>query len=200
MVFRSWKQSLIQQFLGLASVHSGIFNNASTSDQRQLIGKAAFWLWLLTLWGLQICWINYQPKGSCVCWVLSTHTKVHCMGNSGTGTTLINSGLLSTPATLAVSLFIDSNDNNQLIKFHLHQWTTNPISKHHHNTDRGMRVWESGLNNSEIDLCTSSPDKHVVVLRGGKAYNKCFVLFVQKKHTSFLIMTFLYIHILYTNI
>lgn len=124
------------------------------------------------------------------------------MGNSGTGTTLINSGLLSTPATLAVSLFIDNNDNNQLIKFRLHQWTTNPISKHHHNTDRGMRILESWLNNSEIDLCTSSPDKHVVVLRGKKAYNKCFVLFVQKKktHMPFHIMTFLYIHILYTNI
>lgn len=35
-------QSQIQQFLALASVRPGIFNNALPSDQRQLIGRAAF--------------------------------------------------------------------------------------------------------------------------------------------------------------
>lgn len=122
------------------------------------------------------------------------------MGNSGTGTTLINPGLLSTPATLAVSLFIDNNDNNQLIKFHLHQWTTNPISKHHHNTDRGMRIWESGLNNSEIDLCTSSPDNTWWFSEEEKPIINVLFYLCKKPHMPFLIMTYLYIHILYTNI
>lgn len=49
-----------------------------------------------------------------------------CLALTYTDKTLTNSGPEGTPPTLAASVFVDNNDNNQLIKFHLHQWTTDP--------------------------------------------------------------------------
>lgn len=86
-------------------------------------------------------------------------------------------------AAFAKPYFVENTDKHQLIRSHLHQWTTNPISKHHYYADRGMKIRASGINNREQNLGTRRTDKQVGVLRGQTAGEKDALFICVRKHT-----------------
>lgn len=82
-----------------------------------------------------------------------------------------------------MSHFVENNDNHQLIQSHIHQWTTNPISKHHQYADGSIRIRAVWLNNRERDLGSRSPDKQVTNLKGETAWETDALFFCASKHT-----------------